>query len=80
MMVLQSPRPRTNTNETNSESMERVPQEVFNPDGSVGSSDDKDINVPCEDKPRSLSEGEIPTLVGVIEEFIAKILEGPIVS
>ena len=55
-------------------------QEVANPEGSVGCSDGTVVDVCCEDKLRSLSEGEIKTLVEVSEDSIAKILGGPIVS
>ena len=79
-MVLQSVHPGTNTNETTSPSMERVPEEVVNLEGSIGSSGDWDKNVYCEENLRSLSEDEIKTLMEVTEESIAKILEGPIVS
>ena len=60
--------------------MERVSQEIFNPEGSVESSGDTNINVYWEDKHRSLSQGETPTLVEVSEESIAEILGGLIVS
>ena len=60
--------------------MERVPPKVVNPGRSVGSSCGTDVNVCCEDKLRSLSEGEVKTLVGMSEESIAKILAGPIVD
>ena len=79
MTLLQSARPGTNTDETISQSMERVPQEVVDPEGSVGSSGDREINVYCEDKLRSLSEGEIQTLVDVSGESIANMWSGPIV-
>ena len=59
--------------------MEKVRQEVVNPEGTVGSSGCKDINVHCENKLRSLSEREIQNLVEV-SESIAKRLAGPIVS
>ena len=48
--------------------------------GSVGSSVEIVMIVYCENKLRSLNEGEIQTLLEVCEEFIAKILGGPIVS
>ena len=80
IMVLQSAPPGTNTNETNPQSMERVLREVVNLEGSVGSSGGTDVDVYCEDKLRSLSEGEIQTLVEVSEESIAEVLCGPIVS
>ena len=57
-----------------------MPQEVVDLKVSVGSSGGTDVNVYCENKLRSLSEGEIQTVVGMSEEFVAKILGGPIVS
>ena len=78
--VLQSAPPGTNTNETNPQSMERVLREVVNLKGFVGCSGGMDVDVYCEDKLRSLSEGEIQTLVEVSEESIAEVLCGPIVS
>ena len=59
MTVLQSARPRTNTDEPTSQSVERVPPEVVQPEGSFGSSGDTDVNIYCEDKFRSLSDDEI---------------------
>ena len=56
-----------------------MPQGIGNREGSVGSSGDTDVKVYCEDKLRSLSEGELQTLVCVGEEIIVKILGGPIV-
>ena len=80
MMVLQSGRPGTNINETNSQSIKRLPREGVSPEGSVESSGGTDVNVYCGDKFRSLIEGEIQTLVEVNEESIAKILVGPFAS
>ena len=62
MTVLQSVRPGTNNNGTNSQSMEKVPQEIDNPERSVGSSGGTDVSVYCEDKLRSVGEGEKQTL------------------
>ena len=70
MTVLQSARPGTNTSENNSQSIYGAPQEVVNPEVSVGSSDGTDVNVYCEDKLRSLSECEIQTLVDVIANIL----------
>ena len=56
MTVLQSASPGTNNNETNYQSMERVPQGAVNPERSVGSSGGTYVNVYCEDKVRSQSE------------------------
>ena len=77
MTVFQSARPGTNTNETTTQSMERVPQEVVNPRGSVGNNGNTDINLYCENKLQWLNEGDLQTLVKVSEESIAKILGGP---
>ena len=78
--MLRSACPGTNTKETNSQSMQRVTQEVANPEGSVGCSGCTVVGVCCEDKLRSLSEGETKTLVEVSGDSIAKILGGPVVS
>ena len=74
MTVLQSTRPGTNTAETTTHSMKRVPQEVVNPEGSVGSSGDTDIKVYCENKHRSLSEILLQSLVEMSEESITKFI------
>ena len=80
LTVLQNACPGTNNNGNSSQKMERVPPEVINPEGSVGSSGGTDVNVYFEEKLRLPSEREIQTLVEVSEESIAKILGGPIVS
>ena len=80
MTLVQKARPGTKTDKTTTLSMERVPQEAVQPEGSVGSSDDKDISVYCEDKLRSLSASELQTLVEVSEESSAKILGSLFVS
>ena len=80
MTLLHSARPWSDNIETISKSMERVPQEVVNLKGSVGSSGVADNNVYCEVKLRSLSESEIQTVVEVIEESMLKMMGGPIVS
>ena len=80
MTVLQRARPVINDNETNCQSVEREPKEVFNPEGFVGSSGGTDIIVYCEDKFWPLTEIEIQTLVEVSEKSIANKLGGPCVS
>ena len=80
MTVLQSARPGFRNNETNSQSMERVPPEIVILKGSVGSSGGTDVNVYCQDKLRSPSDGKMQTVVEVSEESLSKILGGPIVS
>ena len=77
---MQSACPGIYNNETISQSMERVPHEVVNLKGSVGSSGGTDANVYCEDKLRSLSECETQTVVDVSEASMAKMSGGPIVS
>ena len=68
----------TNDNEITSQNVERVPHEIVNAEGSVGSCGGADVDVNCEDKLRS--GVEIQTLVDVSEESIAKILGGAIIS
>ena len=80
MAVLQSGRLVTNNSQNNSQSMEKVPVEVVTLMRSVGSSGGTDVNEYCEDKLRSLSEGEVQTVVEVSDESMAKILGGPIVN
>ena len=80
MTVLQSDHLVTDANETTSLSVDRKLQEIVKLEGSVGSCGGTDIKVYCEDKLRSLSEGELQTLAEVSEECIAKILGGPIFS
>ena len=79
MTVLQIALPGTNINGTNSQSKETVLQEIVNLERSVGSRGGTDVSVYCEDKLRSLSEGEIQTLMEVSEESIAKVLACPTV-
>ena len=59
MTVLQGAYPGTNNNETNFLNMERGPQEVANPERSVGSSGGTDVNAYCDYKLWWLSEGEV---------------------
>ena len=73
MTVFQSARPGGNTGETTTQSIERVSQEVVYPEVSLGRGGDTDINVYCEHKLPSFSDGELQTLVEVCEESIGKI-------
>ena len=76
MTVLQCARPGANVVETVIESMKEVAQRIVYLAGSAGSNVDSYIKVYYDDKFRSLSNGELQTLVEVIEESIAKILGG----
>ena len=57
MTALRSARPESNTDGITAQNMEGVLQEVVNPEGSVGSSGDTDVNVYCQARLRSLSWG-----------------------
>ena len=65
MTILQNACTKANVDATTTQSREGVTQEIVN---SVGSGVDSDINVYCEDKLQSPSEGELQTLVEVSEE------------
>ena len=80
MTVLQSARSGCNTDEITAQNKGRMPPENVNTEESVRSSGDTDLTVYCEYKFRSLSEGELQTLVKVTEDFIPRFLGGLVVS
>ena len=77
MTVLHSARPEFRTDEANSQIMEKVPHEVVNTGGSVGSSGDTILMYTVK---ANLGEGEKQTLVELSGESIAKVFNRPFLS